>query len=56
MMPGGESRDNVDLRNIFHAIEDDIGHLRISSLYEVDLNSWMVDNVTDIETTTVLFI
>lgn len=43
----GESRQNVDLRDIFGATEDDVGRLRIASLYEVDLDTLLRENTTD---------
>ena len=52
LMPGGESRDTVDLRDIFGATEDDVGRLRIASLYEVDLDSLMASTEKETTTTT----
>lgn len=42
-----ESRQNVDLRDIFGATEDDVGRLRIASLYEVDLDTLLLENEMD---------
>lgn len=36
---GQEFRDEVDLRDIFGATEDDVARLRIASLYELDLDA-----------------